>query len=134
MLEPLRAGNIHVPANTLLTGSCRITGERMEVLISSIQYDGNIIPVELQVYDLDGQKGIFVPDNDEVKAAKEVASTLASSAGTSIMISDNAVSQLAADMGKGLIQGASQYISKKVSVVKVTLKANYQLLLLPKEN
>lgn len=134
LLEPLRAGNIQVPANTLLTGSCRITGERMEVLISSIQYDGNIIPVELQVYDLDGQKGIFVPDNDEAKAAKEVASTLASSAGTSIMISDNAGSQLAADMGKGLIQGASQYISKKVSVVKVTLKANYKLLLLPKEN
>lgn len=132
LLEPLRAGNILIPANTLVTGACRIGGERLEVTINSIQYAGNIIPVELQVYDMDGQSGIFVPNNDEVKAAKEVASTLASSAGTSIMISDNAGSQLAADMGKGLIQGASQYISKKMSVVKVTIKANYKLLLLPK--
>lgn len=134
LLEPMRAGNILIPANTLVTGACRIGGERLEVMINSIQYAGNIIPVELQVYDMDGQSGISVPNNDEVKAAKEVASTLASSAGTSIMISDNAGSQLAADMGKGLIQGASQYISKKMSVVKVTIKANYKLLLLPKEN
>lgn len=132
LLEPMRAGNILIPANTLVTGACRIGGERLEVTINSIQYAGNIIPVELQVYDMDGQSGIFVPNNDEVKAAKEVAATLASSAGTSIMISDNAGSQLAADMGKGLIQGASQYISKKMSVVKVTLKANYKLLLLSK--
>lgn len=134
LLEPMRAGNILIPANTLVTGACRIGGERLEVTINSIQYAGNIIPVELQVYDMDGQSGIFVPNNDEVKAAKEVASTLASSAGTSIMISDDAGSQLVADMGKGLIQGASQYLSKKMSVVKVTLKANYKLLLLPKEN
>ncbi|WP_306541309.1 conjugative transposon protein TraM [Dysgonomonas sp.] len=132
LLEPMRAGKILIPANALVTGACRIGGERLEVTINSIQYAGNIIPVELQVYDMDGQSGIFVPYNDEVKAAKEVASTLASSAGTSIMISDNAGSQLAADMGKGLIQGASQYISKKMSVVKVTLKANYKLLLLSK--
>lgn len=134
LLEPMLAGNILIPANTLVTGACRIGGERLEVMINSIQYAGNIIPVELQVYDMDGQSGIFVPNSDEVKAAKEVASILASSAGTSIMISDNAGSQLAADMGKGLIQGASQYISKKMSVVKVTIKANYKLLLLPKEN
>ncbi|GAA6253724.1 conjugative transposon protein TraM [Bacteroides thetaiotaomicron] len=132
LLEPMQAGDILIPANTLVTGACRITGERLEVTVNSIQYADNIIPVELKVYDLDGQQGISVPGNDEVKAAQEVASTLASSAGTSIMISDNAGSQLAADMGKGLIQGASQYVSKKMSVVKVTLKANYKLLLLPK--
>lgn len=132
LLEPMYAGDILIPANSLITGSCRISGERLNVVINSIQYADNIIPVELQVYDTDGQLGIFVPGSDEINAAKEVAATLANSAGTSIMISDNAGSQLAADMGKGLIQGASQYVSKKMSVVKVTLKANYRLLLLPK--
>ena len=132
LLEPMRAGNILIPANTIVTGACRIGGERMEVTVSSIQYAGNIIPVEMQVYDMDGQRGIFVPGSDEINAAKEVTAQLAQSAGTSISITDNAGSQLAADVGKGLIQGASQYVSKKMSVVKVTLKANYQLLLLPK--
>lgn len=132
LLEPMRAGDILIPANTVVTGTCRIGDERMEVTVNSIQYADNIIPVEISVYDTDGQRGISVPGSDEIKAAKEVAATLANSAGTSIMISDNAGSQLAADMGKGLIQGASQYLSKKMSVVKVTLKANYRLLLLPK--
>lgn len=132
LLEPMRAGNILIPANSIITGACRISGERMSVTVNSIQYGGNIIPVELQVYDMDGQPGIFVPGSDEINAAKEVAAQLAQSAGTSISITDNAGSQLAADVGKGLIQGASQYVSKKMSVVKVTLKANYQLLLLPK--
>ena len=134
LLEPMQAGSILIPANNIITGSCKIAGERLDIAINSIQYAGNIIPVEISVYDTDGQRGIFIPNSDEVKAVKEVASTLASSAGTSIMISDDAGSQLAADMGKGLIQGASQYVSKKMSVVKVTLKANHRLLLLPKEN
>lgn len=132
LLEPMIAGNIRIPANTILVGACRIGNERMEVTINSIQYAGNIIPVELQIYDLDGQRGISVPGNDEINAAKEIASQMAQSAGSSITITDDAGSQFAADIGKSLIQGASQYVSKKMSVVKVTLKANYQLLLLPK--
>ena len=131
LMEPIQVGDMLIPANTLITGPCRIGGERLNVTITSIQYAGNIIPVQLQVYGTDGQPGISVPGNDAIKAAKEVASSLASSTGSGIMISDNAGSQLAADLGKGLIQGASQYISKKMSAVKVTIKAGYQVLLLP---
>ncbi|MFV0339291.1 MAG: conjugative transposon protein TraM [Parachlamydiaceae bacterium] len=134
LLEPMRAGNILIPANSIITGACRIGSERMEVTIGSIQYAGNIIPVELQVYDSDGQRGISVPGNDEINAAKEIASQMAQSAGSSITITDDAGSQFAADIGKSLVQGASQYVSKRMSVVKVTLKANHNLLLLPKEN
>lgn len=132
LLEPMQAGDILIPANTVVTGTCRIGGKRMDVTVNSIQYANNIIPVEILVYDTDGQRGISVPGSEEIKAAKEVTATLANSAGTSISITDNAGSQLAADLGKGLIQGASQYVSKKMNVVKVTLKANYSLLLLPK--
>lgn len=132
LLEPMWAGEILIPVNSILTGACRIGSERMEITINSIQYAGSIIPVELQVYDLDGQRGISVPNSDEIKAVKEIASQMAQSAGSSITITDDAGSQLAADLGKSLIQGASQYVSKKMSVVKVTVKANYGILLLPK--
>lgn len=134
LLESMQAGNIRIPVNSIVTGSCKIAGERLDIMINSIQYASNIIPVEILVYDTDGQRGIFIPNSDEINAAKEVTAQLAQSAGTSISITDNAGSQLAADVGKGLIQGASQYVSKKMSVVKVTLKANHRLLLLPKEN
>ena len=37
--------------------------------------------------------------------------------------------QLASDLGKGLIQGTSQYIAKKMRTVKVHLKAGYRVML-----
>lgn len=132
LLEPMRAGNIVIPANTILTGSAKISGERLQVTINSIQYADNVIPVEMDVYDLDGLRGFSAPGSDEMNAVKEIAANMGTSMGSSITITDDAGSQLAADLGRGVIQGASQYISKKMRKVEVTLKANYQILLLPK--
>ena len=41
----------------------------------------------------------------------------------------DAKAQLASDLGKGLIQGTSQYIAKKMRTVKVHLKSNYRVML-----
>lgn len=56
LLEPLQAGNILVAKNTVVSGTVKVQGERLDVLVSSIEYAGNIIPVELAVFDTDGQK------------------------------------------------------------------------------
>lgn len=132
LLEPMRAGNMLIPANTVLTGSAKIGGERLLITITSIQYADNVIPVEMAVYDMDGMQGIFVPNSAELNAVKEIAANMGTQMGSSITITDDAGSQLAADLGRSAIQGASQYISKKMREVKVTLKANYKVLLLPK--
>lgn len=132
LLEPMRAGHILIPANSILTGSAKIGGERLHITITSIQYADNVIPVEMEVYDMDGMQGIFVPNSDEVTAMKEIAANMGTSMGSSITITDDAGSQLAADLGRSLIQGASQFFSKKMREVKVTLKAGYKVLLLPK--
>jgi len=42
--------------------------------------------------------------------------------------------QLAADLGKGLIQGTSQYFAKKMRIIKVHLKAGYKVLLYQPDN
>ena len=130
--EPMRAGNILIPANTILTGSAKIGGERLHITITSIQYADNVIPVEMEVYDLDGMQGIYVPNSAELNAVKEIAANMGTSMGSSITITDDAGSQLAADLGRSAIQGASQYISQKMREVKVTMKAGYKVLLLPK--
>lgn len=132
LLEPMRAGHLLIPANTTLAGSAKINGERLLITITSIQYAGNLIPVELIVHDMDGMPGIFVPNSTELNAVKEIAANMGTQMGSSITITDNAGSQLAADLGRSAIQGASQYIGKKMREVKVTLKANYKVLLLPK--
>ena len=123
-----------IPRNTSVVGVAKIQGERLNVLISSLEYHGNIIPVELAVYDTDGQAGIFIPGSIERSAAKEIVAGMGTSAGSSMNFSTDAGAQLAADLGKGLIQGTSQYFSKKMRTVKVHLKAGYKVLLYQPDN
>lgn len=139
LLEQMRVGDIIIPANSVVTGSARITGERLGIGITSIEYAGSIYNVKLNVYDTDGQEGIFIPGSMELNAAKEVlceqsdqgraAANMGTSMGSSINISSDAKAQLASDLGKGLIQGTSQYIAKKMRTVKVHLKSNYRVML-----
>lgn len=84
LLEPLQAGNIVVPKNTLVSGSAKVQGERLDIQVSSLEYAGNIIPVELAVYDSDGQKGLSVPSSLEQEAAKEAMANIGAGLGTSI--------------------------------------------------
>jgi len=129
LLEPMNVDNRIIPRNTVVVGSTRMQGERLGIALSSIEYGGMIIPIELAVYDTDGQEGIFIPNSMEMDAAKEIGANMGSSLNSSINISANAGAQLASDLGKGVIQGVSQYISKRMRTVKVHLKAGYKVLL-----
>jgi conjugative transposon TraM protein len=130
LLEPIQAGNIVIPRNTLLIGTAKIQNERLGITVGSLEHAGMIIPVELRVYDLDGQQGIFIPNMQELSAAKEIVANMGTSAGTSITLSDDAGKQFAADMGRNLIQGVSQFTAKKLREVKVHLKDGYKIFLI----
>ena len=134
LLEPMAVDERIIPKGAIIVGATKIQGERLNITITSIENGKTIIPVELSVYDTDGQQGIFIPNSMEVSAAKEVAANMGGSMGSSINISSDAKAQLASDIGKGLIQGTSQYVAKKMRTVKVHLKAGYQVLLYQKEN
>ena len=129
LLEPMRVSGRIIPRNTPLVGAARLQGERLGIRITSLEHDGSIIPVELEVYDSDGQAGIFIPGSMEIDAAKEIGANMGSSLGSSINISTDAGAQLASDLGRGAIQGISQYISKRMRTVKVHLKSGYKVLL-----
>ena len=86
LLEPMQAGNIVVPKNTLVAGTAKVQGERLDILVSSIEYAGNIIPVELAVFDTDGQKGLYVPSSMEQEAFNEAMANIGSGLGTSISL------------------------------------------------
>ena len=134
LLEPMLVSGWEIPRNAFVVGTTKLQGERLAVVISSLEYHGNIIPVELAVYDTDGQAGIFIPGSMERSAAKEIVAGMGTSAGSSMNFSTDAGAQLAADLGKGLIQGTSQYFSKKMRTVKVHLKAGYKVLLYQPDN
>lgn len=134
LLEAMRVGEREIPRNAVIVGMARLQGERLAITLKSIEHGGMIMPIELAVYDNDGQEGIFIPKSLEVDAAKEVGANMGSSLNSSINISSNAGAQLASDLGKGVIQGVSQYISKKMRTVKIHLKAGYKVMLYQEED
>ena len=133
LLEPMQAGNIVVPKNTLVAGTAKVQGERLDILVSSIEYASNIIPVELAVFDTDGQKGLSVPSSMEQEAFNEAMANIGSGLGTSISFARSAGQQVAMDVTRGLLQGTSGYLAKKFRTVKVKLKAGYKVMLYAKQ-
>ena len=129
LLEPMAVDDLLIPKGTVLVGGTRVEGERMGILIETVEYRGTLFPVELEVYDADGQQGILVPNSMEYDAAREIAAGMGTSIGSSINISTDAGAQIASDVGKGVIRGVSQYVGKKMRTVKITLKAGHRLLL-----
>ena len=127
--EPMWVGSRLIPRNTVIVGSARVQGERLEIEISSIECDGSVYDVELQVYDSDGQEGINIPNSMESDALHEIGANMGSTMGSSINISTNTGAQIASDVGRGLINGVSQYLNKKLRTVKVHLKAGYRVML-----
>lgn len=128
-LEPMWIGNSMLPKNTTIVGSARLQGERLEIKVEAIEALGCIMEVDLSVYDSDGQEGINIPNSMESDALKEIGANMGSSVGSSIYISTNAGAQIVSDVGRGLLNGVGQYLTKEVRQVKVHLKAGYKVML-----
>lgn len=132
--EPMWIGNRLIPRNTTVVGVARLQDERLEIEITSVETNGSIYEVELKVYDSDGQEGINIPNSMESDALHEIGANMGSTMGSSINISTDAGAQIASDVGRGLINGVSQYLTKKMRTVKVHLKSGYRVMLYQPEN
>ncbi len=129
LTEPMWVGNSLIPRNTLIVGQARLQGERLEVEISSIEANGSVYEVDLQVFDSDGQEGVNIPNSMESDAIHEIGANMGSTMGSSINLTTNTGAQIASDVGRGLINGISQYLNKKLRTVKVHLKSGYKVML-----
>ena len=132
--EPMWISNRLIPRNTTIVGAARLQDERLEIEITSVETGGSIYEVELKVYDSDGQEGINIPNSMESDALHEIGANMGSTMGSSINISTDAGAQIASDVGRGLINGVSQYLTKKMRTVKVHLKSGYRVMLYQPEN
>jgi hypothetical protein len=126
----------HVSENTAFMPVENVREQAVTVLlggltVSSVETNGTVLPVNVTVYDLDGQSGIFISNMQELNAAKEIVANMGTNAGTSINLSNDAEKQFIADMGRNVIQGVSQFTAKKLREVKVHLKAGYRVYLIP---
>lgn len=113
-----------IPRNSFVFGIASLKGDRLEVKIKTIKFNTSIYPVELSVYDMDGIDGIFIPGAINRDVAK--ASAERSVQGLGIEGLNDSWTGQAATLG---VQAAKTLMSKKVKLIKVVLKAGYQVLL-----
>ena len=64
LLEDMMIGEVRVPSGSFLYAMVSgFSDQRIRLSIASVHYAGKILPVKLEVYDLDGLAGLYVPSS-----------------------------------------------------------------------
>ena len=116
-------GNL-IPKDNFIFGTASLNDERLEVEINSIRNNKSLFPVKLEVYDLDGLPGIYIPGAITRDVAKQSADNSLQLMELTSM--DPSIKAQAAATG---INAAKTLLSKKAKQVKVMIKAGYKVLL-----
>lgn len=124
LINDVFINGVLIPRNSFVFGTASLKGERLEIKISTVKYQNSIFPVELSVFDIDGIKGIYIPGTINRDVAKASADRSMQSIGLS-GVSDSWGAQ-AAGMG---VEAAKSLLSRKVKLIKVSVKAGYKVLL-----
>jgi conjugative transposon TraM protein len=114
----------YIPKNQLVYGVCALNGERLTVKINSIRSGAAIFPVSLDVFDLDGLEGIYIPG----ALARSVAKQSSNEAVSDVQLNtlDPTLEMQAANAG---VETVKNLLRKKTTLIKVTVKAGYKILL-----
>jgi conjugative transposon TraM protein len=113
-----------IPKDILVSGIASLDGERLQVEINSIRSGKSIYNVKLEVFDMDGLPGIYIPGTINRDVAKEsLNNSLALADMTSL---DPSFKAQATTTG---ISALKSLVSKKAKLVRVQLKAGYKVLL-----
>lgn len=113
-----------IPSGTFVFGNTSMENERLLIIISSINYRNNLLPVSLSVHDIDGVAGVYIPGSINRDVAKQSADQ--SLSGIDLVTMDPSIRAQATAAGIGAVK---TLLSKKVKLVKVTVKAGYRVLL-----
>jgi len=125
LLDEVYVSGHLVPKNTFLFATATISGERLMLTITNLRSANSLYPVNLKVYDLDGLDGLYIPG----AIARDVGKNSADQALQTVTMGTNLDPSIGMQaMGAG-IEAAKTLISKKVKLVKVTVKAGYFVLL-----
>jgi Conjugative transposon, TraM len=124
LLNDIRINSHLIGKNQFVYGTATLDGERLKIQFSSIRSGQNILPVSLEAYDMDGLAGIYIPGSINWDVAKQSTDQAIGSVGIASL--DQSLGAQAAGAG---IQTAKTLLSRKVKLLKVTVKAGYRVLL-----
>ena len=107
-----------VGKNTFFYGICEIKNERLIIEVSRFPLEEYFLPVDIQIHDLDGLPGLYIPDNVARRVSKEIGSRT----NTSSLLSRG--SDPLSNIGINTADRTAQALIKRVRLKKITIKKN----------
>lgn len=126
LLEDIFVGNRKISKGSILYG--QISGfsmQRVDLNIVSVFTKGEILPVNLSIYDIDGMKGLYVPQSVFRDMVKELGSN--SVQGTQL---DMGNQDFFTSLGSKLFSSTSKSIANLIKINKAKLKYNSYVFLI----
>jgi len=126
LLDDMQAGPYLIKKNTYLYALISgFNGQRVTLSVKSIVYQDKILPVKLEVYDLDGLEGLYVPESAFRDFTKDASTNVIQ--GVDMQNSSNSFVMSAAGQ---LFQSTSSAIAGMIRKNKAKIKYNSYLYLI----
>ena len=126
LLEDIFVGQRKIEKGSILYGQISgFTMQRVDLTIVSVFTEGEILPVHLSIYDLDGMKGLYVPQSVFRDMIREMGSN--SVQGTQM---DMGGSGFFTSIGSKLFTSTSKSIANLIKTNKAKLKYNSYVFLI----
>ena len=127
LLEDVRAGHVLIAKGTYLYA--QISGfseQRVTLTITSILFNSKIVPVKLDVYDLDGLPGLYVP----ASSFREFTKDLGGNTIQGVTIDGSSGNQFLMSSASKIFQSTSSAIADLIRKNKARLKYNSYIYLI----
>ena len=124
IMDSAKIAGISIVPGQFIYGTAMLSNERLKIQIRSFRIGHSIAEVNLNVYDLDGMEGIYIPGSMSRDVSKQSLDQGIS--GLGLTAADPSIGAQAASAG---IQAAKTLMSRKVKMVEVTIPAGYVILL-----
>ena len=126
LLEDINVGKYKILKGTLLYGQISgFTLQRVNLNVVSILNNGEILPINLSVFDMDGMQGLYVPQSDFREMLREMGSN--SVQGTQM---DSSGQSFFTSLFSSLFSSTSKTISDMIRKNKAKLKYNSYIYLI----
>lgn len=134
LLDDIDVGGYRISKGTylyaLITG---FSGQRVELTVKSILYENKILPVKLQVYDLDGLSGLYVPESAFRDFTKDLGTNTVQGVTIDGGGTGSVASQFATSTASKMFESTSSAIAGLIRKDKAKIKYNSYLYLIDNE-
>ena len=122
LCEDMVIDGVLIPVNTHLFATCQV-GERLKLNVSSIDINGKIYSLNYTAYDNDGAEGLYCPQSEASKIAKEAGEQAG-------QLAQTAISSAITGYPGRIFQSGASIVRSRNGKVTVSVTAGYTFYLI----